>query len=80
VELPDGSVLLVDATEGWLLDPATGQVERSGRLALPRGSQAVTGGARAEWLRVVRLAGGEIVFHGALPYGFEPVAFERYTP
>ena len=60
-------MLLLDPTEGWVADLATGALERSGRLALPRETYT--------WPALVRLAGGEIVAHGlGAPYP------ERFTP
>lgn len=69
-ELPDGRVLLVGPTEGWVFEPGTSALSRVGRLAVPRvdPSHAVT-------MSAVALADGQVVVHGwgaGLPERFAP--------
>lgn len=68
VELTPGRVLLIDWSEGWVLDMATRALTRAGRFGYLRGS---SGGS----LSAIRLPDGRAVIHG--PGGPVP---EVFTP
>ena len=59
VEVTEGRVLFLGASDGYLLDPATGVVSQAGRLAMTR-----TPDRWFDCLRAVRLPDGRAVVHG----------------